>query len=295
MQKLNAKAALLNRMHVALNRLESPEPGVPDSSYAHKLLDEALWLSYRTGNSDGIVQNEIDLGNVYYLYGGPAKEAVAHWEKAMQVWQENKQEIPLWEGGVYFHRALGHALLHNWAEAEQAITAVILFRERTLHHPFYHAKALVLRAIILLIQGASFPEVLDAVDAAEDVCTASGAQSPLAVCSHTRALAYHLLSEDINQAVFYYRKALTQYIGCYGHPSEEMRCIGTLTTIVLALRKLEGASRCAAIDQLKSRDVARALSRILTADESTWQKICQAAPPKGLLYLEETGVNYPCV
>lgn len=294
-QKLDAKAALLNRMHVALNRLETPVSGVPDSPHAHRLLDEALRLSYSTGNSNGIVQNEIDLGNVYYLYGGPAKEAAAHWEKAVQVWQANEQEIPLWEGGVFFHRALGYALLHNWKEAEQAIETVARFRERTLHNPFHYAKALTLRAVILLIRGVSFPKVLDAVDAAEDICTASGYQANLAVCSHVRALAYHQLTEDTSQAAFYYEKALTQYIGCFSHPSEEKRCIGTLTTVALALRQLRGASRYAAVDQLKSRDVAQTLSRILGADEPTWEAICQEVPPKGLLYIEETEVNYPCV
>lgn len=294
-QKLDAKAAMLNRMHVALNRLEDPVEGVPDSPHAHELLSEALMLSYSTGNPDGIIQNEIDLGNVYYLYGGPAETAVSHWKNAMQVWQEQGQEIPLWKGGVFFHQALGHALLHNWAEAEQAIKAVIRFRERTLHNPFHYAKALALRAVLLLIQEAPFPKVLDAVNAAEDICTASGAKSTLAVCSHVRALAYHLLSEDTDQAVIYYKKALAQYIGCCGHPTEEKRCIGTLTTVALALRQLGGASRYAVVDRLQSRNAAQTLSRILNADELAWKTICQEAPPKGLLYIEETGVNYPCV
>lgn len=294
-QKLNAKAALFNRMHVALDRLEEPVPGVPDSPHAHEMLKEALQLSYRTGNTDGIIQNEIDLGNVYYLYGGPAETAASHWEKALQRWEANGQETPLWEGGVFFHHALGHAILHNWKAAERAIEAVVRFRERTLHNPFYYAKALTLRAILLLIQGAPFPKVLGAVDAAEDVCTASGYQSTLAVCSHIRALAYHQLSEDTNQAMFYYQKALTQYISCYSHPSEEKRCIGTLTTVALALRQLGRASRHAAVEQLKSREVIQTLSRILGADEPTWEAICQEAPPRGIFYIEETGVNYPCV
>ncbi len=294
-QRLDAKATLFNRMHVALDRLEDPVPGVPDSPNAHKLVCDALELSYATGNPDGIVQNEIDLGNVYYLYGGPAETAAAHWEKAVQVWQAHSREIPLWEGGVFFHRALAHTLLHNWAEAEQAIQAVVIFRERTLHNPFHYAKALALRAILLLIRGASFPEVLAAVNTAEDICTASSYQATLAVCSHIRALAYDQLSEDADQAAFYYKKALTQYVGCYEHPSEEKRCFTILTTVALALRRLEGPSRCAGIDCLKSREVAQMLIHILEADEPTWQAICQAPPPRGLLYIEETGINYPCV
>ena len=294
-QKLNAKAALFNRMHVALDRLEDPVPGGPDSPHAREMLNEALRLSYSTGNTDGVIQNEIDLGNVYYLYGGPAKAAAFHWEKAVQRWKTNGQETPLWEGGVFFHQALGHAILHNWKEAEKAIEAVVRFRERTLHNPFYYAKALTLRAVLLLIQGAPFAKVLNAVDAAEDICTISGYQSTLAVCSHIRALSYHQLSKDTDQAVFYYKKALTQYISCCRHPSEEKRCIGTLTTIALALRQLGEASRYAAVEQLKSREAVQALSRILYADEPTWEEICREAPPKGLLYIEESGVNYPCV
>lgn len=294
-QRLDAKATLFNRMHVAFDRLEDPVPGVPDSPHAHKLVCDALELSYATGNPDGIIQNEVDLGNVYYLYGGPAETAAAHWGKAVQVWQAHSREIPLWEGGVFFHQALAHTLLHNWAEAEQAIQTVVLFRERTLHNPFHYAKALALRAILLLIRGAPFPEVLAAVNAAEDICTASSYRGTLAVCSHTRALAYDHLLKEPDQAVFYYKKALTQYAGCCEHPSEEKRSLTVLTSIAFALRRLQGPSCRAATDRLKSREVAQALSYILEADEPTWQVIRQNHFPKGPLYIEETGINYPCV
>lgn len=294
-QRLQAEAVLLNRLHVALNRLEEPSPETLAPPHSYALLRRALELSYRIHDAGGIIQNEIDLGNVYYLYGGAPESAAYHWMKAVQIWQAHSQETAIWEGGVYYHQALAHTLLHNWLQAEKAIQAVVRFHERTLHNPFFYAKALTLRALLFLIQNKSFSTVLNAVNEAEDLCTASGFPASLCACSHIRALAYEHLAGDSGQAAAYYEKALTQYIGCYEHENEEKRCLPILLTVAHALRKLRGPFPCAAVSRLKSREVAQALYHVLNAGEEVWQEICWNPPPRGPVYMEDTGINYPCV
>lgn len=294
-QRTQAEAVLLNRLHVALNRLEEPSPETLAPPHSYALLCRALELSYRIQDPGGIIQNEIDLGNVYYLYGGAPESAAHHWMEAAQIWEDHSRETAIWEGGVYYHQALAYTLLHNWPQAERAVQAVIRFHERTLHNPFFYAKALTLRALLLLIQNRSFSTVLSAVNEAEDICTASGIPASLCACSHIRALAYEQMAKAPGQAALYYEKALTQYIGCYEHENEEKRCLPILLTVAHALRKLRGPFRCAAVNRLKSREAAQALYHVLNAKEDVWQEICRNPPPKGPIYIEDTGINYPCV
>lgn len=294
-ERIQAKAILLNRVHVALSRLEEPSPETLTPPHAYELLHQALELSYGIQDSGGIIQNEIDLGNVYYLYGGSKKSAADHWMKAAQTWKNHRSEAAIWEGGVYYHKALAYTLLHQWPQAERAIRQVIRFHKKRLFNPYFYAKAMTLRALLFLIQGKSFQCVLDAINEAEDMCTISGFIASLSVCSHIRALAYECLTGDTMTAALYYEKALTQYINCYEHENEEKRGLPTLLTVACALRKLRGPSWYAAAGRLKDREVVRRLNQILKADENIWQEICQIYPPKGPLYIESTGINYPCV
>lgn len=290
-----AKASLYNRMHIAYDRLEPAMAGVPDSPHANALLLEALNISYQIENPDGIIQNEIDYGNVFYLFGGPARQAAKHWQAAYAVWVKHSTAVPLWGGGVYYHKALAHTVLHQWEEAEQALRQVFRFHNRTLNNPYFYVKALTLHALLLLITGKPFEEVFRAVNEAEDACTESGFKGIFPVCSYIRALAYDHLAGEREIAADYYEKALTQYIDRCEHPREEERNLTALLALALALRKIREHIRCAAVARMKSRTVAEKVLRILDADGSAWQAICEEPPPKGLLYLEEDGINYPCL
>ena len=289
-----AKASLYNRMHVAYDRLEPAAVGVPDSPRANALLLEALKISYQINNPDGIIQNEIDYGYIFYLFGGPAEQAARHWQSAYTVWKEHAETVPLWGGGVYYHKALSHTVLHQWEEAEQAVQQVFCYHNRTLNNPYFYVKALTLHALLLLIAEESFEEVLYAVNEAEDACSESGFKGIFPVCSYIRALAYDHLTEDREVAADYYEKALTQYIDRCEHPREEERNLTTLLALAVSLRKIREHVRCAAADRLKSRKAAEKILRVLEADGPAWQAIRSEPTPKGLLYLEEKGINYPC-
>lgn len=290
-----AKASLYNRMHVAYDRLEPPVAGVPDSPHAKDLLLEALDISYQIKNPNGIIQNEIDFGYIFYLFGGPAESAAEHWQLAYATWKDSAAAVPLWEGGVCYHKALAHTLLHQWEDAKQALEQVFHFHNRTLHNPYFYVKALTLHALLLLIAEEPFEEVLYAVNEAEDACTESGFIGVFPVCSYIRALAYDHLSGDLEIAADYYEKALTQYIGRCEHPREEERSLTVMLSLALALRKIREHVSCAAVARLKSRIVAGKLLRILESDGPEWQTICDEPVPKGLLYLEDKGINYPCL
>jgi len=290
-----AKASLYNRMHVAYDRLEPAVAGVPDSPHANSLLLEALNISYQIENPDGIIQNEIDYGYVFYLFGGPAGLAAEHWQSAYAIWEKYAGTIPLWGGGVCYHKALSHTLLHQWEEAEQALQLVFRFHNRTLNNPYFYVKALTLHALLRLIAEKPFEEVLCAVNEAEDACTESGFKGIFPVCSYIRALAYDHLAGAREIAADYYEKALTQYIDRCEHPREEERNLTALLALALALRKNRAHVRCAATARIKSPTVAKKILRILEADDSAWQAILDEPAPKGLLYLEEKGINYPCL
>lgn len=290
-----AKASLYNRMHVAYDRLEPPSARGADAPHAHELLLKALTLSYQDQNIDGIIQNEIDYGYIYYLYGGPATLAAEHWRKAFQTWRKHTQQVLLWEGGVYYHKALAHTILHQWTKADQALQQVFRYHERTLHNPYFYVKALTLHSLLLLITKKPFDEVLHAVNEAEDACTSGGFKGVFPVCSHIRALAYDVLSKDRARASDYYEKALAQYIDRCEHPQEEERCLDMLCTLALRLREIRGRVRCAAAGRLQSRRATHDIFRILEADDTSWQEIRKEPVPKGLLFMESTGINYPCL
>lgn len=290
-----AKAILYNRMHVAYDRLEPPVAGVPDSPHARELLSAALEISYQIKNPDGIIQNEIDFGNIFYLFGGPIKSAAEHWQLAYTQWKANAAAVPLWEGGVYYHKALAHTVLHQWEDAEQALQQVFHFHGRTLHNPYFYVKALTLHAILQLIAEKPFKDVLRAINDAEDACTQGGFKGIFPVCSHARALAYDLLSENREIAADYYEKALIQYIDRCECAQEEERNLPTMLSLALALRRLRKYASYPSIARLKSRDAAGKLLRILEADDSQWQAIGSEPVPEGPLYFESRGINYPCV
>ena len=294
-EKKKARATLLNRMHVAVDRLQPPADGVPDSPYAQELLQEALDISYEICDPDRIIQNEIDFGNVFYLFGGPPEAAAQHWMKAVQTWEAHRDEVPLWEGGVFFHQALAHVLLHEWEQAESSIQKIMRFHERTLHNPYYYVKGLVLRALLYLICEKPLSEIIHALDEAEDACIAGGYKGVFPVCAHIRAVVYDHLGNNAEFAADFYEKALTQYIKRCESACEEERIMIVLLTISLALRRLRGAKRYSCVGSLRSAEVSKKLLRILDADEQTWQSILRESPPKGILYIEEKGISYPCV
>lgn len=290
-----AEAMLCNRMHVAYDRLEPSKVGVPDSPHAQELLKKALDISRRINDPDRIIQNEIDFGYVFYLFGGPAQATVEHWQSAHEIWMSNAEAVPLWEGGVYYHKALAHTILRQWEDAEKSLAQVFRFHNKTLHNPYFYVKAMTLRALLLLISQETFETVLNAVNEAEDACTESGYIGIFPACSHIRALAYDLLLGDQKVAANYYEKALTQHISRCEQKYEEERNLNSMLTLALALRRIKGRTRCAAVTRLKSRIVERKLTSILESDDSEWKSICQNPTPKGLLYLEEVGINYPCL
>lgn len=290
-----AKAMLYNRMHVAYDRLEPSKAGVPDSPHAQELLKKALDISRRINDPDRIIQNEIDFGYVFYLFGGSAQAAAEHWQSAHKIWISNAEAVPLWEGGVYYHKALAHTILHQWKDAESSLEQVFRFHNKTLHNPYFYVKALTLRALLLLISREAFRTVLNAVNEAEDACTESGYIGIFPFCSHIRALAYDLLLGNQTVAADYYEKALTQHINRCEQKYEEERNLNSMLTLALALRRTKGRTRCAAVTQLKSRTAERELTSVLESDDSEWKSICQKPAPRGLLYLEEVGINYPCL
>lgn len=294
-QRQRVTATLFNRMHVALDRLEPPEPGVPDSPHAQELLKEALRISEVIQNPDGIIQNEIDYGYVFYLFGGSGKDAAQHWMRAVDTWNTHREQVPLWEGGVFFHKAMAHTLLREWTQAKNALNAVFRFHEQTLRNPYYYVKALTLYALILLMEEEPFETVMHTLDEAEDTCTESGYKGIFPVCSHIRGLAYERLRHDNDLAAIYYEKSLTQYIDRFEHPKEEERSVTILITLALALRNLRGVTECPAISRLQSREVKERLVCILDADEDEWERLRAEVPPRGPFYLEDRGINYPCL
>ena len=120
-QASSARAMILNRMHVAADRMEPPKAGIPDSQHAQELLKESLQIFKNIHNPDGIIQCEIDYGYVFYLFGGSIKSVVLHWKNAVNIWNQYKDDVPRWEGGVYFHKAMAHTLLRAWTQAKEAI------------------------------------------------------------------------------------------------------------------------------------------------------------------------------
>lgn len=294
-QASSSMAMILNRMHVAADRMEPPKSGIPDSPHAQDLLKESLKIFKRIRNPDGIIQCEIDYGYVFYLFGGSIKSVVLHWKNAVKVWNRYKDDVPLWEGGVYFHKAMAHTLLRAWPRAKEAVDRVVCFHQRTLRNPYYYVKALTLRALIFLMEEQSFETVLRAVNEAEEVCTENGYKGTLPVCSHIRAIAYDRLVQEHHLAGVYYEKALTQYIDIFSEPQEEDRSLTVLLTLALALRRLQGIKVYSEVSRLKSREVSAKLQYILESDETTWDRISKEPPPKGFLYFADREINYPCV
>lgn len=294
-QAEKAKAMLFNRMHVAINRIDPPSSGVSYSQYAQELLETALEISYNIQDVDGIIQNEIDYGNVFYITGGSAKAATVHWEIAAQEWEKHSSEVPLWEGGVIYHLALSKVMFKELDASKVMLERVFRYHERTLGNPYFYVKALTLYAVVILMEEKHFEEVLEAINKAEDACTSGGFIGIFPVCSHARAIAYEQLAGDQRLAAVYYEKALTQYIARCEQAREEERIAGVLESLAIALRSLRGQMYCGALSNLKNRTVAATLLQILDSNEDVWQDIQLRPCPKSIFYLEETGISYPCV
>lgn len=293
LQKKKAKAQIYNRMHVALDRTEKLYENSLGSPRAKKLLQEAVEISYEIKDPDCIIQNEIDFGYVFYLFGGPVQSAVEHWMQAKTTWELYYNDISSWEGGVFYHVALAHTLLHEWEEAKMALKRVVQFQERTLRNPYFYVKGLTLYSLILLITREPSEIIIEALDEAEDECNESAFKGVFSICSHIRAILYDYVLKNNEYAIVYYEKALTQRIySCEQAPQEE-RESDMLTTLALSLRRLRGSMRCSAISKLKSRKIAGTLDRILESDEDLWGEIQNEPTPKGLLYVDDHKINYP--
>lgn len=297
--RLHARSTLLNRLHVAYSRTEPLVESGGCSLLAMDCLKQALAIARSLSDPDKIIQNEIDYGNVYYLFGGPYEKAIKHWVAAKSEWQAHQNEVSGWEGGVYYHAALASSIgtclgVDTLDAAIESIERVNSFHKRSLHVPFFFTKAMILKAIVSLMRARPFDEVLKQVNEAESLCQMSGTKGGFAVCSHIRAMSYDLLAGDSKNAAVYYHKALMQYANKCSSVYEEELNASTFKGIAVALRAASGQSSAEKFAWIKSPNLRLRMQGILSGQDDEWPKIQEACLYRGPLCNEKSGVNYPC-
>lgn len=299
-QRSQAEATVLNRLHVALSRTGQTDETGKCPTEALNPLQKSLTIARALNDSDRIIQNEIDYGYVYYLFRGPYEKTVWHWFAAEREWAANRERVPSWEGGVYYHVALASTIEAcqkegSFAKVLDSIKKVEHFYSRNLITPYFLVKTQTLKTVVFMMQQEAAEEILQQLIETENLCQTSGITGLFAVCSYLKGMLSEHWEKKLEQAAIYYEKAIWQYANKCSNGQEE-RDFHTLKELAMALRRCQGASQTAnrSIAAIKHAGLRVSLEKIITLSEEDWIIREKEPPFKGALFHAASGLNYPC-
>jgi tetratricopeptide (TPR) repeat protein len=288
---------LLNRQHVALNRIETPtnNNGVTVSKLALDCIKKSFKIAYDLQDADQLIQNYIDFGNVYFYSGGlHSNKAISYWKKAYYIFVNNKSKVAGWECGVCYHMAIVATLEHDYEAAIEMIERVNFAYKKDLSIAYYYSKSEILRSIIMLMQKKSFEDVLLVINNVENLCQLTENVGPLTICSYIKAKTYELLKQDYETASIFYHKALEQYITLCETSLEEEKASIYLIDISIALRRLNVTINDEIISRVKTLQLKRELYYILTIEDDKRTILKNGYLEKSPFYNISQTIVYPC-
>ncbi|WP_347488382.1 AAA family ATPase [Desulfoscipio sp. XC116] len=289
-----AQAILLNRQHIAYNRTDIPDNLHPFSALAKEGIDKSYQIAQAIHDIELIIQNLIDYGYLYYCSNKYNDKTIYYWEKAYLLWDKNRKNVPAWESGVYYHKALAATMQHNYAQAYELIRNVEIFHKRNLYVPYFYTKSKILKAVVSLMTGKPFDEVLHLTNEAENLCQENNSPGGFAVCSYIRAKAYELLSEEKKTACRFYQKALTQFIRKSENDKEEERATIYFLDISSALRSMGDEVDEETINMVKSSPLRKKINEIKKMRCKDWKTYLSNRSAESPLCNQKKTINYPC-